>query len=230
MRKPIKPFHFAATAAFITVLFSLPLASCTSLVEFAGRKLSGGPYQGGVTIDEAAGKLYYSQGFYRGWIEFTADYSVEEGIVAITSGALRRDDTVIKGDEALGILRNRLDRIRALTDWMAQSGYGRDDGRQQFATQKDFESYWRAILLPETVPKKKRPALYTTENAVYLYAEGCRWNTVYTALLFPGDENTENPNNAELTKLRDSGALLRDFDEAASWIYFQYEQLTAADR
>jgi hypothetical protein len=207
----------ACTIALTAVLLIFPLASCASLVEFAGRKLSGGPYQGGVTIDEAAGKLSYSQAFYRGWLEFTADYSAGEGIIAITSGALRRDDTVIKGEEALGILRNRLNRIKVLTEWMAQSSYARPS-----ATQKDFEDYWRALLLPETVPKKKRPARYSAENAALTaYTEGYRWNTAYTALLFPTDEA---PDNAELAKMRDSGALLRDFDEAVLWIYVQYEQ------
>ncbi|MDR1468704.1 MAG: hypothetical protein LBT00_05365 [Spirochaetaceae bacterium] len=194
------------------------LASCTSLVEWTGRKLSGGPYQGGVTIDEAAGKLYYSQGFYRGWLEFTADYIAGEGIIAITEGALKREDTVIKGDEALGILQNRLDRINALTEWMAQSGYERD-----FAGQKDFETYWRALLLPETVSRTKRPASFPAEAATTPYVEGYRWNHAYTALLFPVDGSGGNANNAELAKMRDSGALLRDFDEAALWIYVQYK-------
>jgi hypothetical protein len=203
--------------ALVAGLLSLP--SCTSLVEFAGRKLSGGPYQGGITIDDTAGKLYYSQAFYRGWIEFTADYSVEEGIVTITSGALRRDDTVIKGDEAAGILRNRLNRINALTEWMTQSDYARP-----FDTRKDFESYWRAILLPETVNKTKRPARFPADDAAESYAEGYRWNRAYTTLLFPTNEDNEEPENAELAKMRNSGALLRDFDEAALWIYFQYGQ------
>jgi hypothetical protein len=199
----------------LSFLLLLPLFSCTSLVEFAGRKLSGDHYRGGVTIDEAAGKLYYSQAFYRGWLEFTADYTADEGIVAITHGALKRDDTVIKGTEALAILQNRLDRIDALAAWMTQSGYAR-----QFADQKDFEQYWRVILLPETVSRKNRPALFAAETA-YTTAEGYQWNTAYTALLFPPEE--EIPQNAELAKMRNSGALLRDFEEAVPWILFQYE-------
>jgi hypothetical protein len=198
----------------VAALFSLSLFSCTSLVEFAGRKLSGGNYRGGITVDEAAGKLYYSQAFYQGWLEFTADYIAGEGIVAINEGTLRRDDTVIKGTEAVDILRNRLDRIEALTAWMAQSDYAR-----QFENQKDFEKYWRTILLPETVGKKKRPPLFTAENARISSAEGYKWNSDYTETLFPIDEA---PQNAELIKMRDSGALLRDFEEAVPWIYFQY--------
>ncbi|MDR0638475.1 MAG: hypothetical protein LBG27_06190 [Spirochaetaceae bacterium] len=227
MRK--MPTPLCRRAALITALAAMFLFySCTSLVEFAGRKLSGGPYQGGVTIDETRGLLFYSQAFYRGWIEFTADYIADEGIVAITAGALRRDDTVIKGEEALGILRNRLNRINALTEWMTSSSYARRSD-----TQKDFEAYWRTVLLPETVSRKKRPALFPAENtavsgdAAAPYAEGYRWNTAYTALLFPtneNEENAENAENAELAKMRDSGAMLRDFDEAALWIYFQYER------
>jgi hypothetical protein len=201
------------TAALFALLF-LPVSSCTSLVEFAGRKLSGGPYRGGITVDAAAGRLYYSQAFYQGWMEFTAEYLDGEGIITIAEGALKRDDTLIKGSEALGILKNRLDRIQALTDWMKRSGYSR-----QFANRQDFDEHWRPILLPETVPPKKRPVLFTTEDAVYTRTEGRRWNTAYTARLFP---IADHPLNAELARMRDSGALLRDFDEAAPWIYLQY--------
>jgi hypothetical protein len=218
------------------LLFSLPFlsfSSCMSLVEFAGRKLSGDSYRGGVTIDETAGKLYYSQAFYRGWLEFTADYIADEGIIAITAGALKRDDTVIKGTEALDILRKRLDRIEALAAWMAQSSYAR-----QFDSQKDFEEYWRVILLPETVSRKKRPALFAAETAYtpalvegyrYTSAEGYQWNTAYTALLFPLGEEEAAPQNAELAKMRNSGALLRDFEEAVPWLEFQYKTKVQPD-
>jgi hypothetical protein len=224
----LMPRTIRLCAALLLSLPFLSFLSCTSLVEFAGRKLSGGSYRGGITVDEAAGKLYYSQAFYRGWIEFTADYIADEGIVAITQGALRRDDTVITGTEALDILKNRLDRINALATWMAQSGYAR-----QFADRKDFEEYWRVILLPETVSKKKRPALFTAETApasvsAERYIEGYQWNTAYTALLFPlGDEA---PRNAELAKMRNSGALLRDFEEAVPWIEFQFQRVEFQDK
>jgi hypothetical protein len=206
-------------AAVLFSLLFLSFSSCVSLVEFAGRKLSGDSYRGGITVDEAAGKLYYSQAFYRGWLEFTADYIADEGIIAITHGALKRDDTVITGTEALDILKNRLDRIEALAAWMTQSDYAR-----QFDRQKDFEEYWRVILLPETVSRKKRPVLFAAETAT-VSAEGYEWNTAYTALLFPLDDKEEenSPQNAELAKMRDSGALLRDFEEAVPWIEFQYK-------
>jgi hypothetical protein len=204
------------------ILLLLPLFSCTSLTEFAGRKLSGGNYLGGITVDETAGKLYYSQAFYQGWLEFTADYIADEGIIAITRGALKRDDTIIKGTEAIAILKNRLDRIDALTAWMVQSDYARP-----FAREKDFEAYWRTILLPETVSKKKRPAFFTEKTGTVSVAEGYRWNNDYTARLFPAAETSQN---AELAKMRDSGALLRDFEEAVPWIYFQYESSTKAMR
>jgi hypothetical protein len=215
---------------YAALLLSLPFlsfSSCVSLVEFAGRKLSGDSYRGGIAVDEAAGKLSYSQAFYRGWLEFTADYTADEGIVTITRGALKRDDTVITGTEALGILQNRLDRIDALAAWMAQSGYARP-----FVDQKDFEEYWRAILLPETVSRKKRPARFAAEAAT-VPAEGYQWNTAYTAFLFPLDkedkEGGTSPQNAELAKMRDSGALLRDFEEAVPWIEFQYQTKVQTD-
>ncbi|MDR1095588.1 MAG: hypothetical protein LBL31_04310 [Spirochaetaceae bacterium] len=243
MRKRILPlrlrlrFYAAVLVSLSFLSFSLSLFSCASLVEFAGRKLSGDSYRGGIAVDEAAGKLSYSQAFYRGWLEFTADYIADEGIVTITRGALKRDDTVITGTEALGILQNRLDRIDALAAWMAQSGYARP-----FAGRKDFEEYWRAILLPETVSRKKRPARFAAEAAT-VPAEGYQWNTAYTAFLFPLNDKNEkedkeekevqeektSPQNAELAKMRDSGALLRDFEEAVPWIEFQYQTKTRTD-
>jgi len=168
-----------------------------------------------------------------GWNEFTMDLagtgtitktgentlitalaSVE--LIDISGGRIRRGDARLSGSEALAALRNRRDRIEALTEWMR--GFTESTGEKpDFSGQKDrqkaFENYWKPILLPELCSAKKRPALYNEDGAQWVRSEDVRWNASYTALIFPED----------LRILRDSGSLLRDWEEAASWIYLVYE-------
>jgi hypothetical protein len=127
--------------------------------------------------------------------------------VQISSGKIRRSESRITGSEALTSLRNRHERILALTEWMR----GRE-GTPAFFNHQAFENYWRPILLPETVSKNQRPPEYNTKNARWARAEDLRWNVVYTESLFP----------EELWILRNSGALLRDWEEALEWIYGEY--------
>jgi hypothetical protein len=167
--------------------------------------------------------LQYLGGNISGWNEFTLDLSGAGRLVKsedtavlefpappepvqISSGKIRRSENRITGNEALGSLRNRRERILALTEWMR----GRE-GAPAY-TPKHFDAYWRPILLPETVSKKKRPAEWKKENAQWTWAEDIKWNVTYTESLLPED----------LRILRDSGALLRDWEEAFGWICFEY--------
>jgi hypothetical protein len=59
----------------------------------------------------------------------------------------------------------------------------------------------------------RRPAPWTEENAEWVRAEDIAWNTSYTKAVFAED----------LWKVRDSGTLLRDWEETLDWIYFIYE-------
>jgi len=178
---------------------------------------------------------YFLGSALSGWNEFTMDLagtgtitktgdntltttlaSIE--LIDISGGRIRRGDARLAGNEALAALRNRRNRIDALTEWMR--GYVESAGESPDFTgqkngQKAFEDYWKPILLPELCPARKRPDLYkqNLEGAQWIRAEDVRWNTSYTALLFPED----------LRILRDSGALLRDWEEAAAWIYLAYE-------
>jgi hypothetical protein len=61
------------------------------------------------------------------------------------------------------------------------------------------------------VPAKKRPPAFAGEGE-WVSAGGTRWNAAYTRSAFPG----------ELWELRDSGALLRDWEEALPWIRLLY--------
>jgi hypothetical protein len=161
---------------------------------------------------------------YAGWNEFTLDLSgtgvftggtlrldLPVEILQISSGKIRHNNSRFTGDEALAALRNRHERIGALTAWMrAQDAPG-------FKDQESFENHWKPLILPELVPRKKRPRAWIAENAQgnphWVRAEDVRWNAAYTRSLFP----------EELWEVRDSGTLLRDWEEAADWIYFSYE-------
>lgn len=149
-----------------------------------------------------------------------AAFFIDGGISlgALTAGAIRFSDRRLHGESALSELEARKERLLYLIAWM------RERNAPFFETQKDFEAYWRPILLPETVKPKLRPARYTELSAepaaVFAEAEGYKWNTAYTRGLLP-----EN-----LRPLRDSGTLLRDWEEASAWLYAGCQWETTVER
>jgi len=142
--------------------------------------------------------------------ETTARLSIPDEIetVGISSGRIRRYDTSITGTEALSNLRNRYERILALTEWMNSR-----ENPPSFDSRKKFEQYWKPVLFPEMVSKKKRPPDWRQENDQWARAEDIRWNTGYTERVFP----------EILRNIRDSGTMLRDWEEAIEWIFIEYE-------
>jgi hypothetical protein len=172
--------------------------------------------------------LEYLGGNYSGWNEFTMELSGagrfrknEQGgflsfqgplePVQISGGKIRRNENRITGNEALSSLRNRRERIAALAGWMNRDAAA-PAGGIVLACGEAFERYWKPLLLPELVPKRKRPESWFIKDPVMVRAEDVNWNTSYTALLFPED----------LRILRDGGALLRDWEEAFEWIRLEY--------
>jgi hypothetical protein len=161
-----------------------------------------------------------------GWNEFLADaageavFSADDGGAArffltqpletgeISFARLRRADTRLTGERAVSVLSNRRERLRALADWMKEQ-----PGAPAFKSRREFEAYWKPVLLPETVPARKRPADWQKTDAEWVFAEETRWNAAYTKRLFP----------EALQPLRDTGALLRDWEEAAAWLYLEYD-------
>ncbi|MDR3145171.1 MAG: hypothetical protein LBU21_02745 [Treponema sp.] len=138
-------------------------------------------------------------------------------VLDISAGKIRRQEARLTGAEALTALRNREERVRSLTEWMRQ----REPGRE-FPDQKAFEAWWKPVLFPELVRAKKRPPEWTAlvpggsakeEGSARVRGEDVRWNIRYTEAVFP----------EELRPVRNSGTLLRDWEEAAGWIYFQFE-------
>jgi len=132
--------------------------------------------------------------------------------VQISSGKIRLKSNRLTGTAALTPLRNRRERILTLTEWMQTQ----EAMQPVFANQKEFENYWANRFFPELVSKKKRPPVYSVENAEWERVDSVKWNRSYTEQLFPGEHQEE------LRKYRNSGALLRDWEEALPWIYMEY--------
>jgi hypothetical protein len=173
--------------------------------------------------------LYFLGGSLSGWNEFTQELSGSGSLRVvgntaylnvsdrletgnITGGNISHNGSKLSGKEALASLRSRSERIAALVAWMKADNALTAKPPAHFASQEAFEEYWKPSLLPEMVGAKKRPATYT-DAGEWATAEDVKWNTAYTHAVFPED----------LWPLRDSGALLRDWEEAAGWIYFMYE-------
>jgi hypothetical protein len=128
--------------------------------------------------------------------------------VQISAGRIHRYDTRVTGGEALTSLRNRRERILSLTEWMSSR-----QNVPQGLELEHFEKYWKPVLFPELSPEKSRPDEWAKDGDVYVTVEDIRWNTSYTEREF-----TE-----QLALVRDSGTLLRDWEDAVSWIYLEYE-------
>jgi hypothetical protein len=134
--------------------------------------------------------------------------------IQISSGKIRLKSRRLTGNAALVPLRNRRERILALTEWMTE--WQKSNGASAyFDNQAEFEEYWRNLLFPELVSAEKRPDGYSsinTGNAEWNRADGVKWNAAYTRSLFP----------EALWEFRNSGALLRDWEEALPWIFMEY--------
>jgi len=170
--------------------------------------------------------LEYLSGSYHGWNEYSMEImgsgslslgetcvleiSGEIEQIQISSGRIHRYDTRLTGAQALTSLRNRNERIIAATAWMAAFDVPE---KQTIEDIKDFESFWKPILFPELVSKKKRPDGWLKEGDIFVKNEDVRWNTGYTERTFKED----------LYPVRNSGTMLRDWEETLSWIYLTYE-------
>jgi hypothetical protein len=135
--------------------------------------------------------------------------------VQISSGKIRLKSRRLTGNTALVPLRNRRERILALTGWMAE-WQEKTGNSAYFDNQKEFDEYWKSLLFPELVSEKKQPQEYSSikndGNAEWNKVDGIKWNLAYTKSILP----------EALWEFRNSGALLRDWEEALPWIFMEY--------
>jgi hypothetical protein len=127
--------------------------------------------------------------------------------IQINHGKIRLLDTTIIGADAVVNLNNRGERIEALVEWMLEyeEAYG--------LNRRAFRNFWKPILFPEISSQRKRPEGWKQDSDNFVRAEDIRWNTGYSQRVFP----------EELWPVRNSGTLLRDWEEAFEWIYLMYE-------
>jgi len=169
--------------------------------------------------------LDYLGGSPQGWNEFRMDLAGEGRLISdgrtasirvrpeieqiqISFARIKRYDTRLSGNEALTGLRNRYERIKAVAEWM--NSRKNTSGEMDV---KNFVKYWKPILFPETASKKKRPPDWQRENDEWARAESINWNKGYTERQFP----------EEVREIRNSGTMLRDWEEALDWLYNEYE-------
>jgi hypothetical protein len=140
-------------------------------------------------------------------------------IIEIAKGSMRHGDSRLTAERAVVELRHRAERIDALIAWMGGTGnpFAHNADGAAFADKAAFAAYWRPRLMPELYSPFKRPPEYkqTVKSAgkpTYSFGEDVFWNKQYTEYIFP----------AHMHKLRDSGALLRDWEDALDWIYLKY--------
>jgi hypothetical protein len=170
---------------------------------------------------ELSGEGRFTDDWYSAFLAFPE----APELLDISAGRIRRGDSRIAGNEALTALRNRQERIDALTAWMTAYLEQQDPSRpesgagQRFADQDVFEEFWKPVLLPEMVSAKKRPPAWiaVTGGGRWQRGEDIRWSVDYTEALFL-KETAEN-----LRPVRNSGTLLRDWEEALPWIFYQFE-------
>ena len=212
----------------VIVLKRLELRDGNEIVEITSSAWQGLALRG--TMPGADGRITFTEvrllsSHVHGWNEFVLDISGDAFFLAsgdvigllrvrgeieriqISSGKIRLKSSRYTGAAALTSLRNRRERILALLEWM-------DTVKEQnsFKDPREFENYWKPILFPELVSKERQPPGYTTENAVWVRRDSIRWNKTYTENTFP----------EELRELRNSGGLIRDWEEALPWIYIEY--------
>jgi len=138
--------------------------------------------------------------------------------VEISSGRIRLKSDYITGSAAITPLRNRRERITALVEWM-NAPLSENRETPVFADIGEFERYWKRVLFPELVLLKYRPEEYSVHNAEWKREDGVNWNLGYTGTVFPEG----------LWEYRNSGAMLRDWEEALPWIFMEYSWNTIID-
>ena len=209
--------------------------------QWPGLTLCGGMPAGNGSIELTGARILSSH--VNGWNEFTLDLlgqanfynprksggelSIKGDVerVQISSGKIRLKSSRLTGDAALTALRNRRERILALTEWMHECEAGLSEQAalldQVRIDQDEFEKYWKPRLFPELVSellsRAKRPPEYyaaqkSAPNIEWGRKDSIKWNLTYTESVFPGD----------LREYRNSGAMLRDWEEALPWIFMEY--------
>ncbi|GMO54624.1 MAG: hypothetical protein Ta2G_13610 [Termitinemataceae bacterium] len=194
-------------APFVTLYASEP--NSQGLISFTDLKFLSGNYSG---WNEFYLKLNGTGNFKKD-VSGNVHFSIETSPAAgnIYRGAIKSNSQRLYNERGLKSIKSRQMRVEELVKWQ------KTQNPPQFISLDDYIEYWQPIMLPEISRKKNQSADYKeikshSGPADYVWGEEVRWNKKYTAAFFPD----------ELHPVRDSGALMRDFEEAAAWFYLLY--------
>ena len=133
----------------------------------------------------------------------------------LKNAAIRAGDKTWRGDRALGLMRNRSNRIDAVVSFIADKLPEVSDPSQE-AWSRDkswfipaFKQQLQALLVPEMVDPANRPPTWKEPIKRSDYAESVVWSRDYSESVFP----------KELVEIRQSGTILRDWEESTPLIY-----------
>jgi hypothetical protein len=160
---------------------------------------------------ELSGSGSFVEGYFGGVQTAVLQLRMPLETLDISEGKIRRGAARLNGAQALTALRNRRERIVVLARWMQEQ-----EGLPGFSGPADFEAYWKPLLFPELFKPKNRGAAWAaaqTSAGAWVLGEDIRWSVAYTEAMFPED----------LWPVRNSGTLLRDWEEAAAWIRLEFE-------
>jgi hypothetical protein len=159
-----------------------------------------------------AGEGHFKDEWYYGFFFLTGSPEALD----ISGGRIRRNDERLTGEDALKALHNREERVKVITEWMHSWLLEREE-RGVFSSQNEFAEFWEPVLFPELAPPKKRPAEWPPAGGRELSrrarGEDILWNLDYTDAVF----------SETLRPVRNTGTLLRDWEEAQAWIYIDFE-------
>lgn len=187
-------------------------------------------------------RLYQFMNWEHGWSEYQqnvlANFSlkydsdgwhmtlVEPAELAdFQEAAIKNGEKILRGDRALSIIRNRNDRIEALVAFAAEripaeaSTKGEVWSIQKSWVGPSFKNDLKTFLFPELIDRKLRPSPWKEPISHNNYAEGIHWNRDYSEALLP----------VNLVEIRQSGTLLRDWEEALAMIYARWRWPSTID-
>lgn len=140
-------------------------------------------------------------------------------IFEITKGAIRYQDDYYYDDKGLINVKNKFDRIIALNEFLKKQ-----EGSQEFfltpifssKTNKSYKDNFEKFLFPElfldSVVYKSSNFKITDPSNDLILGENILWNKKYTDNFFP----------EHLKNVRNSGTMLRDFEETIDLCFAEY--------
>lgn len=142
---------------------------------------------------------------------YTAHFTEPLCVESVEHARIRYRDTVISGDRAKDLFSRRIERISAVTAFLASPGAPpMPAGARETAAA--FRAAAGPFLFPEIYGYPEGTSASNRTPANRRQAEGIAWDLRYTEQALPD----------RLHEIRDSGTLYRDWEESSDLFYFLY--------